>query len=411
MTEADVAAARDLWERAGQLSGDRSGVDTFSRYTWQAKQTVLQWLTCLPDVGGPYYVICEHIDDIILVYPRSLKFMQLKTRDRGSWTAVNMCDSGFDSLVRSYKKAKEKDLHLQSTFELWLEGPISEVKATVAFVEDPTTADAKVCKKLRTYGLSARELTDFLQRLRIEPGQPSRANMDATALWKMTALWPGTSSGELKTVYERLLEAATAAQEAADQPASITALLGTRLADPPASAPMFEDMPTLVPLEVRRQTLTRSVVFALCPPLPNEHVDVLMQRLAAGQGTSMLELKMRAGSASHDRIQEAQGFRAEMDVERQLLLASRANAEEELERLAHRTLTYVRAVATRVALDGAVNPTQAHRPAETIAATLLANPADLSQCDRNALFSRDPFLLYGYIAHLSDECRFPWRPA
>ena len=110
-------------------------------------------------------------------------------------------------------------------------------------------------------------------------------------------------------------------------------------------------------------------------------------------------------------IRRAQELRADMEVERQLLLASRETAEADLERLAIRVLTLADATATRIALSAASSPAAAARPAEAVAADLLSRPADLGHCDRGSLFNGDGLLIYGYLGHLSDLCRFRWRSA
>ncbi|MFE9913619.1 dsDNA nuclease domain-containing protein [Micromonospora sp. NPDC005553] len=82
-----------------QVRTDATGVDTFARYVWQAKQAVRQWLTCF--AGEAEYVLCEHVEDVAVIHVTGFRFMQLKTRDHGSWSAAILCDKGIKSLVRS----------------------------------------------------------------------------------------------------------------------------------------------------------------------------------------------------------------------------------------------------------------------------------------------------------------------
>ena len=100
---------------------------------------------------------------------------------------------------------------------------------------------------------------------------------------------------------------------------------------------------------------------------------------------------------------------ADMEVERQLLLASRTTAEADLERLATRVLAVADATASTVALSAASDLAGAGRPPEVIVADLLSRPADLAHCDRHNLLDRDERLIFGYLGHLSDLCRFRWR--
>jgi len=410
-TEPDPAMAEGLLAQLAQAEADPTGVDTFRRYVWQAKQAVRQWLTCLSKQDGPTSVVCELVEDLVLVYPARLRFLQLKTRDRGSWSASSMCDRGIDALVRSYNAAREVDLHRLATFELWLEGPISEGVDTVAFVADPSSASEALRSKIRDRGLKAEWVDDFLCRLAIYPDQPTRAHIDAKVMWELSALWPSQSRPELEQIYERLLLAATAAQAADTVPASVQAHLSAAwpYIDHDLPEPGSPGANVIDP--IRKQVLSRSALVALTPPMPGESIEVLLGRISAGSSTSVLELKMRAAGATPSTIRQAQDLRADMEVERQLLLASRDSAEADLERLAHRVLIVANATASKIKFEASSNPSAAARPAEAIAVDLLSRPSDLAQCDRDLLFGSDGQLIYGFIGHLSDVCRFPWRAA
>ncbi|MFC7481499.1 hypothetical protein ACFQX7_17685 [Luedemannella flava] len=60
--------AFQLLAKVADLESDPTGLDTFARYVWQAKQVVRQWLTCLSGHDGPLFVVCEQGDDLALVY-------------------------------------------------------------------------------------------------------------------------------------------------------------------------------------------------------------------------------------------------------------------------------------------------------------------------------------------------------
>jgi hypothetical protein len=391
-----------------QVASEPTGVDTFARYVWQAKQAVRQWLTCLNSANGPVYLVCEHVEDVALVYPGRIRFLQLKTRDRGSWSAAGMCDRGLDALVRSYLAARKVGLHEISTFELWLEGPISDAADTEAFVHSPSKAVSATKTKIVNLGLKRAWLPDFLKRLLISPRQPTQADIDAKALWELSALWPRLTRPELALTYERLLDAVVAAQGAFAVPASIQAHLAIAQPFAAQTLPAPGD-PAFDAIEgIRHQILSRAMLVALTPPRADETVEQLLERISAGSAASLLELKMIAAGASPDLIHRTQGLRADMEVERQLLLASRATAEADLERLATRVLAVADATASKVALSAASNPAGAGRPAEVVAADLLSRPADLAHCDRHNLFDRDERLIFGYLGHLSDLCRFRW---
>jgi Cap4 dsDNA endonuclease len=95
----------EMLMKVAEAESDPTGLDTFARYVWQAKQAVRQWLTCLSERDGPLFVACEQVDDLTLIYSNRVRFVQLKTRDRGSWSAAAMCE-GSDH-VRELLSAEE----------------------------------------------------------------------------------------------------------------------------------------------------------------------------------------------------------------------------------------------------------------------------------------------------------------
>jgi hypothetical protein len=89
------------------LPSDPTGVETFERYLWQAKLAVLSWLSTLGP-NGPLAVVAEHVEDLVIVEANLFRFAQLKTRDRGSWSATRICgkDHAVSKLVGSYQAAR-----------------------------------------------------------------------------------------------------------------------------------------------------------------------------------------------------------------------------------------------------------------------------------------------------------------
>lgn len=87
------SAGSSMLAAVARAESDATGVETFKRYLWQAKQAVRLWLSCLTETDGPLYVLCERVEDVTLVYPSKVRFMQMKTRDRGSWSASVMGSS------------------------------------------------------------------------------------------------------------------------------------------------------------------------------------------------------------------------------------------------------------------------------------------------------------------------------
>jgi hypothetical protein len=392
-----------------RTESDATGAETFKRYLWQAKQAVRLWLTCLTETNGPLCVLCELVDDVTLVYPGKVRFMQMKTRDRGSWSASDMCGKPIAALVRSYQSAHASGLHEMASFELWLEGPISDVAATVSFVEAPVKAGSALRKKILGHGLRKEWIDDFLGRLAIYPDQPPRASIDAKTVYELGSVWQSSPQAELELLYERLLQAATAAQAALPSPASVAAILTAVLPRAAGQPDLPDELDDPAVQPIVSQILTRAQLMALTPPVPGELASLLLARLSEGTAVSLLELKMSSAGANAKTIQRTKEIRADMEVQRQILLASRDTAGDELDDLADRLLTVADATASKVSLSGAANPAAASRPAEEIAQDLLSRPADLAQCDTDRLFRGDGRTVYGYLAHLSDECRFPWR--
>lgn len=314
-----------------------------------------------------------------------------------------------DALVRSYKAARDAEIHEEATFELWLEGPISDARDTVSFVESPIAAKQLIREKIINLGLERSWVNDFLGRLAIFPDQPTRAHIDAKALYELGSIWPGFSQSELRTLYERLLQAATAAQAADSSPISISSILATAAAYPLERSEMMDQIDENIIVGIRNQILTRQMLFELTPPRPGESAARLLERLSEGTSLSLLELKMLAAGAAPNTIERTKSLRADMEVKRQLLLASRDRAKLDLADLSDRVLIMAHATATTIAMSSAVNPVAASRAAEAIASHLLSRPSDLAQCDTRGIFEGNGYTIFGFLAHLSDECRFLWR--
>ena len=399
----------DLLSALAQTRSDATGIDTFQRYIWQAKQAVRLWLTCLSETDNLLFLVCERVEDIALVYSDKVRFLQLKTRDRGSWSANSMCDRGIDALVRSYTAARNSNIHGTSSFELWLEGPISDAEVTVSFCENPVGASRSIRDKIVRLGMTRAWVDDFLQRLIIIPDQPTRAHIDAKTAWELGAIWAQLPQIDVLTIYERLLIAAASAQAASAMPCSIQAQLAAAKPHINRTLPDENNPDSEVISPIRAQILSHRMLIALTPPVPGQPVEQLLARMSAGSAASFLELKMASAGACAETIELTKGRRADMEIQRQMLLASRETAEAELQDLTARVLTVADATARRIQIGAVSNPGAASRPAEAIAADLLSRPADLAQCDRKSLFDRDGYTLYGYVGHLSDVCMFEWR--
>jgi hypothetical protein len=385
------------------LPTDLAGSLTFARFRWQAKIAVLRWLGTLAKDDAPEAVVCERVDDVVLVYQARYVFEQLKTKDRGSWSAAKVCapKGGLDALIRSWNAARAAGLHHVSTFELRLEGPMSALRATVSFFEDPTTASAAVRKALVELGLPRKEVSAFLSRLSIHANTTPRGAMDAVLHQSVGALWPSMTHAQARLLVERLLEAAEAAQ--ADEQPSITVLQHLRAA---AGA---DDTEGENRDERLRPVLSREDLRALTPPLPDEPNDMLLRRLGHGQPSSALELKLQRAGARVSTVQHAQGLRAEAEIKRQLTLAAGGRAVDDLDHLGRRVLMVADGATAAVALR-MTDPLVAASPGEHVFNHFLSNPAALAPLDVQHVLGPDPLVLLGLLCQLSDECLFGWRP-
>lgn len=403
--DSDQEADEPLLQALAGLPSDEAGTETFARYRWQTKQGVLHWLTCLGGETAPTAVVCEHVDDIVIVYTNRLRFAQLKTRDRGSWSASDVCSEGkgMDALIRSYKAARGAALHVSARFELWLEGPMAQTSDTAAFFADPTTATTALRNKLVKLGLPKNQMDDFLTKVAIFPNQPSRSSIDGEVVLGMGVLWPTLTVAEIRSLYARLLAVAEAAQSAERDVADMRAHLAEALQ--PAST--AEAGKTGI-AAIEEKTLRKEQLASLTPPLPNASREELLQRISAGEQTTALELKMRAAGVSEQNRDLALLLRAEAEFARQELLASRPGIEAELAELAERLLIVAEATVQRAALQSAVNPAIAGRPGEYVATELLSRPTELAAMDHERLF-RQPQHLFGVLCQVSDQCRFWWR--
>lgn len=392
------------------VATEPSGLSTFARYRWQAKQAVRLWLTCLSGRDPALCLVCEHVEDVVVVGTERFRFIQLKTRDRGSWSAAAMCDRGLDSLVRSYSAARTHGIHERSTFELWVEGPLSDHKVTTGFAAAPATAGPEIRRKIVAHGLGRGEVADFLARLEIHAGQPSTAHIDAKAIRELGALWP-LSQIELEQVYGRLLDAAEAAQAGEQMPGALQGHLAAAADHLGHDLPQPGESGADLIEPIREQILSHHLLLSLTPPLRRESNYSLLQRIRAGTTASLLELKLIRAGASPETIAQAQKLRATMELRRQLQLASVDSAVDRLDQLTQRMLSMAEATSRRISMAAAASPVLGMRSGEAIAAELLSRPSDLAQCDRDDLFGRDAEQLFGYLCHLSDECRFGWGVA
>jgi hypothetical protein len=377
------------------LTSDDTGVSTFVRFRWQSKLAVRAWLRILAD-AGTLAVVCEHVEDLAIVEAAGFRFAQLKTRDKGSWSAAKICEGGhaIERLVASYKLADEAGIAVVSRFEVWLEGPPSEQKSTTDFFAEPTSAFEDIKKKIRAFGITGTKLADFLQRLTIRCHQPARQSVDAVNIRLIGAVWPALSMQQVETLYKTLLQAAESAQAASEPPPSVRSAMEAARANPTADDAWDS---------IANQTLTEQQLRSLCPPLPADTDHDLLARAASGEA-SVLELKMVRAGASEATVHAALLARAEADVAATSARASGAMTGAAESALDSRVLDSAGSLASLAASNGST----LRRPAEHIFHSLMSNVINTAAMDVDSLYSRDHRLIVGHLCSVSDQCRFGW---
>ena len=377
------------------MASDPTGVSTFERYLWQAKLAVRAWLGSVGD-NKILAVVCEHVEDLSVVEATGFRFAQLKTRDKGSWSAAKICVSGhaIERLVASYKEAETAGIVGLSRFEVWLEGPPAEDKVTTAFFNDPSTAPAPTRAKIRAFGLSGAKLNDFLSKLSIHCHQPARPSIDAVIIRLIGAVWPAMTMEQIEALYETLLQAAEAAQAATKPPPSVRAAMLAAYTNPSASGAWDP---------IASQTLSEAQLRSLCPPLPIDTDQDLLTRAAAGEST-LLELKLTRAGASGQTVQSALLARADADVVATTGRAAGTMTTEAEQALDLRLLSAAGSVAALAVSSAAT----VQRPGEQIYHTLMSSVANTAALDTEGLYARDHRLVVGHLCSVSDQCRFGW---
>lgn len=388
----------DALEALTALPNDPTGIDTFERFRWQAKLAVRSWLSTLGP-NGPLAVVAEFLEDLVVVETDVFRFAQLKTRDRGSWSAAKICEPGHavNSLVASYRAAEAAGLLDLSQFEVWLEGPPASDPKTKAFFARPADADAGIRGRIRDMGLRGAALANFLDRLKVICHQPSRQTIDAVVIKAIGAAWPHLQFRQVSLLYEQLLDVATAAQTASEPPAVVRAALCAGRLDPADAA---------IWAPIQSQALLREHLRALCPPLGAASNEELLERAAAGEAT-LLELKLVRAGASPTTVGKAIGARADASVAVTLALSGGRANEGDIEALDKRIL----AMADSVAILARLGEPSAPAPAEHVFHSLMSRPSDVCSTDTSGILDGDHRLVIGHLCELSDQCRYGWgRP-
>ncbi|MFC9140958.1 dsDNA nuclease domain-containing protein [Streptomyces bacillaris] len=386
------------------LSPDNSGIVTFGKYRYQAKVAALLWLSCL-QAEGPVAVICEHIDDVTLVWRDRVEFRQVKTRipGRASWTFSEVCKDGggIDSLMRSHLAFRESSggMNIKATFSLWLEGASSLKEQTASFFQNPKSVSgtdrakvlslASAVAEDQKCAFSNSEITEFLAKLTILSNRVNEQDIDNMLFAALAEALPNTRVINVAKAGAELVKRAEDAQ---------AGTLVTRNAQEFMLAVGLLPATGVNPLE--RQTLTREELIALLPDDPALGQAQLNSLLMSGKPISSLRRKMILACASREVQMEAASLQAVADSRRLEILASSTSAEEKLAELADEILDHGKTVAQRRA-----NSTI---PGQEVFLDLKHDRLILRQLDVEGLFTSRHGQL-GYLCCLSDECEYSWR--
>lgn len=386
------------------VSPDSSGSVTFGKYRYQAKVAALLWISCLQQ-EGPIAIVCEHVDDLVLVWEQRLEFRQVKTRipGRASWTFNEVCKDGggVDSLIRSRLafNGRSEGLEVRDSYSLWLEGAASLKEPTAGFFARPNSVSgnqkkkvaglAKAVAKDQKKDISDAEISNFLDALVILPNRVNEQDIDNMVLAALAKALPNTRVVHVLSTLEKILQRTEDAQEGT---------LVTRDAQDFMSAAGLALADESNPLE--RQTLTKAELIGMLPDDPaigHAHLSAL---LTSGKPISNLRRKLMLACASQEVQMEAAALQATADSRRIELFASSTTAEEALAALAEELLDHGRTVAMRHA-----NSTT---PGQQVFIDLKLDRMMLKQFDVDRLFT-DRHGQLGYLCCLSDECEYSWR--
>lgn len=387
---------------AGIGPGDTSGSATLARYLYQCKVAVQRWLATIELADGAF-VLCEFVDDITTVTGAEILFAQVKTRDRGSWTAAKVLGKGggIDALVRSYNLAKSADPGIPIKLQLILEGPEGTGSETRTFFADPTAASSDQRSSLVDFGLAEEDTDDFLGRLAIVHQYHARPSIDAVTVRLLMMLVPGHTSA-IEALYDRLLQRVIAAH------------LGSKASADPEHPLALQHAPGSGRQDrIEEHALSRTELLAILPPVPALEAEQRRLIEAANGGAlamTDLEWKLRVAGAGERTVARAQERRSTASAQLAARPTLATDVDHELEQLAERVLEHAEAVTADV-VGSAVTTANASRPAEIIYGRLVQQTAQLGNLDRDGVLAGDGNLVLGLLCELSDQCRYGWRSA
>lgn len=380
--------------------GDTSGSETFARYLYQCKVGVQRWLATI-DAPEDAFVLCEFIDDITTVTGEEIRFAQVKTRDRGAWTAAKVLakGGGVDALVRSFKLASGAEAVPPIKLELVLEGPEGTPSDTRMFFASPTAASREQRLALIKLGLPKKDIDEFLASLTIIHQYHARPSIDAVTIRLLMGLVPGHSA-HTETLYKSLLDRVIAAHVGA-----------AALADPEHPLALQLAPGSDWPETIQAHRLTRAELLTMLPPVPALEAEQRHLLEAANGGAlrmTDLEWKLRVAGAHDQTVARAKSRRSTASARLAARPTLTGEVDRDLVQLTDRLLEHAEAVTADV-VGSAATPSHAARPAEVIYARLVQQTAQLGNLDRDRVLAGDGDLVLGLLCELSDQCWYPWR--
>jgi Cap4 dsDNA endonuclease len=376
-------------------SGDQTGSDTLSRYIYQCKVAVIRWLGTLW-LTNSAQVLCEYLDDITLDTGDHIEFAQVKTRDRGAWTAADVLSKGggLDALVRSFNTAVHAGVSNCVRLELVLEGHASAAAETRTLFADPTMASMKQRASLIALGLNSSELDRFLAVLTITASYYSRHTIDAVSIRLLGSIVPAHFD-VVEQLYEQLLRRAIDAH-----------LGGAAIAEATPWSIRERQSPSA---RTAPHALTRTELVSTIPPnlaLADEQRRLLEAASEGSRTMSLLEFKLRVAGASDPTVQRAKLRRAEASIALETRGGLTDGADEAFDSLVARALDHAEAVTTEIE---AIATTAKFRPADVVFSRLVQQRAVLGALDHERVLGADGGLVLGLVCELSDRCLFAWR--
>ena len=374
---------------------DDTGSDTFGRFCYQAYVAFRYCLACAFD-EEVVSVIPEHFEDIAVEYPNRWVFLQIKTRnlERGPWRLADLlaADGGaLHSLYRTHRELAKTSIDYLVV--ACLEGAINPKDDINCLLTPEGREDnglrQRICDRLK---MPLNECDEFLARVRLRPGEPSRDLIVERNLRLLGAHSPTTQYGKLNLIHDSVVRRIFTAME--------SRVSGDEW---PLAAFDVDQVSEAARNNVRQKRLNADLLRPLFGELtaPNRP---LLQRIAdpIGRVPSVIEEKLLAAGATPQIVSDAETLRANANAWwYQSAAATLQDNHAVMDDLRLRLqMRFNSVIARHVGLPAPANQVWGdlfdllNRQAGTI--------------DSSDSFLQDPDLLLGEICSMTDECLLEW---